>query len=185
MDIENYTIENHIHRFAVWTAARAASTSRLSNAEVLFIIDKINLREEINMLCNSTDLNDMKYRIWLREQVKKICEIVSISDWIKFKKDKFCFGLGAKIISIYIKTVEIIPTRGLSLLSRVAHPPIDSVLLKNINKKYNLNLDTAWSTFSWETYETVIDQVFEKYGSNPKWKIEVDWELLKSGDKNS
>jgi hypothetical protein len=65
------------------------------------------------MLRNSTDLNDMKYCIWLHEQVKKICEIGSISDWIKFKMDKFFFGLGAKIISIYVKTVEIIPTRGL------------------------------------------------------------------------
>ena len=38
MDIKDYNIDEHIHRFAVWTAARAASRGRLKNTEVEYLI---------------------------------------------------------------------------------------------------------------------------------------------------
>lgn len=85
--------------------------------------------------------------------------------------------MAAKIISIYIKTVEVIPTHGLSLLSNIAYPPIGGILLKVLNSKHKLKLKVNWSTFTWEQYADVIDGLNRLYPFIPRWKIEILWKI--------
>lgn len=72
MDIDDYTIDEHIHRFAVWTAARAASRGRLKNTEVENVIDQCRLKEKVCEIRQDSTLNDLSYRKWLKEE----CEIM-------------------------------------------------------------------------------------------------------------
>lgn len=76
MDINTYSIDEHTHRFAVWTAARAASRSRLKNTEVQLLIDQSCLREQVQKLRLKADLTEMYYRNWIKEIGEKICQLV-------------------------------------------------------------------------------------------------------------
>ena len=182
MKITDYSIDEHTHRFAIWTAARAASRSRLKNTEVEFLICASNLKQEVERLRELSALNEIIYKNWIKVTGEKICAIVQAQVWSNFKLRTFHFGLAAKIISIYIKTVEVIPTKGLSLLSQIAYPPIDGILLKNLNTKHSLKLKVNWSTFEWEQYSNLIDELNKLYPSTPKWKIEVLWKISNEED---
>jgi hypothetical protein len=170
-----YNIEEHIHRYAVWTAARAASKSRLKNSEVDIIVNTAGLREAVGELQKNTALTEPIYRQWLKKKGEEIIAVVNERNWSEFKTKQFSFGLAAKIISIYIKTAVVLPTNGNSPLAVIAHPPIDSILLKNINKHHHLKLETNWSTFDWMRYVNMIDKVLALYPNQPYWRIEDAW----------
>lgn len=170
-----YCIAEHIHRYAVWTAARAASKSRLKNSEIDFIINQVGLREAVNELAKDNNVTEQVYRSWLRLKGEEIISVVKEKNWSDFKTKQFSFGLAAKIIAIYIKTAVVLPTNGNSSLAKVAHPPIDSILLKSMNTKHQLKLETNWSTFKWERYEKMIDEVLVFFPAQPYWMIEDAW----------
>ncbi len=184
-----YNIDEHIHRFGVWTAARAASKSRLSNSEVAELIDTIRLRKKVEDLGKSNSLSVGFYHEWIKETGNTMLKTVSETEYKKtkkenFKNDNFTFGLAAKIISIYIKTVEVVPSKGESPLSHIAYPPIDSILLKSINTVYGLNLRHQWSTFDWERYEKTMLMIRQLFPDLPMWKIEINWNVGEAKDDN-
>ena len=107
MITDDYSIEEHLHRFGVWTAARAASKCRLSNAEISNLIEGVGLREEVETLRSIGTLTEPTYRNWIREIGNKMIEEVRNTTYPptkkeNFKIDNFTFGIAAKIISIYI-----------------------------------------------------------------------------------
>lgn len=175
MNIQLYSLEEHVHRYAVWTAARAASKSRLKNSEIEYLINASGLRADVEELRIFQELTETYYRSWLRQKGEEIVTLVAGKNWSDFKTKQFKFGLAAKIISIYIKTTEVLPTKGLSLLAQIAHPPIDSILLKNINKTHKLKIKTNWSTFTWLDYEEMIERLFDIYPQPPYWMVESEW----------
>jgi hypothetical protein len=93
----------------------------------------------------------------------------------KFKENlcrKISFGIAAKVVSIYVKTAEIIPTSGRSAISKVAIPPIDSYLLKGVQIKTK-----PWSTLGKEEYMNLVNELEEKNEGRPFWTIEYYWNL--------
>ena len=58
---KDYTIEEHVHRYACWTAARAASISRFSNNEISQFISQSGLRNELDKI-NKEAITREKYR---------------------------------------------------------------------------------------------------------------------------
>jgi hypothetical protein len=82
------------------------------------------------------------------------------------------FGIAGKVVSIYVKTAEILPTGGLSPISKVAIPPIDSYLLKGLQIKTK-----AWSTLGKEEYMQLVNKLEEKNEGRPFWTIEYYWNL--------
>jgi hypothetical protein len=172
---KNFSIEEHIHRFGVWTAARAASKSLLSNLEIENLLEAIKLKDKISALRECGDLNHTSYSIWLKDCCDELIEAVNASECVTLKKKRFSHGLAAKVISIYIKTVEVIPTKGASTLSAVAFPPIDSILLRNINSKYNKKLNIRWSKFGWPEYTLTIQALQQINGDRPMWQLESEW----------
>ena len=177
MTVDEYSIDEHMHRFAVWTAARAASRSRLKNSEVDYLIRASSLRDDIDKLRTNVDLTEPEYRSWLKNKGEEIVKLAHEKNWSDFKTKTFKFGLAAKIISIYIKTVEVLPTMGLSLLARVVHPPIDGILLRSISSTSVGKMKANWSTFEWPEYENTINRILIKYHSVPGWKIEHCWKV--------
>jgi len=175
--MKNYTIEEHTHRFAVWTSARAASKSRLKNSEVQNLMESIKLRQRVEMLRNEPLLNDEYYHNWIFELGTKLVIDAKLIAETDFKRDQFTFGVAAKIISIYIKTAEVLPTCGKSNLSAIAYPPIDGILIRNFNAANNMSLRTAWSKFEWEDYKQVILAIRDRYPGVPMWQVESLWAI--------
>lgn len=173
MDI--YTIEEHTHRFACWAAARAASISMFTNKEIAQIIHHVALKEELNELLSAKSITHDDYYNWFIKITDKVESTMSQTKRMKNErllKRNISFGIAAKVVSIYVKTCEIIPKAGKSLLSQVAFPPVDSILLK----KMGFN-DIAWSTFNKETYLNVIRVIWQKTQGQPFWKIETNWSV--------
>jgi len=63
---------------------------------------------------------------------------------INNQKRKREFGIAAKILSIYIKTAEVIPSMRGSKISKVAFPPIDRYLLSGLKSEIKIK-NISWS----------------------------------------
>lgn len=103
-----YTIQEHTHRYAVWASARAANKNLLSK-EISIIIEKLQPRNEVEKLKFQKNLTKLDYDNWLEKKGEEFIRIVKESSFYDSKKVRVSFGLAAKAISIYIKTVEVIP----------------------------------------------------------------------------
>ena len=185
IDFSKYTIEEHLHRYACWTAARAASTSRFSNDEVAGFLLDCNLRENLEKLRIDGTVTHKDYRAWFVKQVESLLHCFGQYENPKikgiFRKTKF--GIAAKMVSIYIKTVEVMPSKGTSNISMVAFPPIDSILLKKLVSEKEIDiLNTAWSGMEETEFMEVIEKLKNIMGDQPFWKLEYFWNLNKKGN---
>ncbi|MDQ6608423.1 MAG: hypothetical protein M3Y85_01215 [Bacteroidota bacterium] len=178
MNIADYTIDEHTHRFGLWTAARAASTSRFSNSEVAKFIGDCQLKESLEELGNSQDIDHKEYRDWFIKKANSILECMNNYENEKDKKRKKEFGVAAKIVSIYVKTVEVIPAKGMSKISIVAFPPIDRYLLLGLIKKLPIE-DISWSKMDEKKFMALVDQLKSFMGEKPFWMLECHWDLNK------
>jgi hypothetical protein len=95
------------------------------------------------------------------------------------KPEQITYGRIAKIIAIYIKTVYVSQAPH-AALSKVAHPPIDGILLKEVKEKnpghkYPPKLGSRWSTFDKEKYQQALGYLRKVNGDKAFWEIEVFW----------
>jgi len=67
--IENYSIDEHIHSYACWTAARAASVSRFSNKEIGHFIEEIDLRNKLEEI-SKQQITSSNYKEWFIQQLE-------------------------------------------------------------------------------------------------------------------
>lgn len=161
-----YTIEDHIHRFAVWTSARAIQRAFTTTSNIETAINISELRNEVIEFSK----NSVDYDSWH----KNIC-----TELIKaFKRLSIAcsFGRAAKLVAIYVKTTVVIRDGGTSEFSKVAHPPLDRILLLNLHKKnksLQLNKET-WTKWDDEKYYSVI-QKLRQFNYDYFWKLEADW----------
>lgn len=173
---KNYAIEEHVHKYACWTAARAASTSRFSNVEIYQFIIQTGLKGALEELRLRKEMNHLIYRKWFVEEVRKLLKSFGEYENLENKKRIKEFGIAAKIVSIYVKTAEILPTNGNSEISKFAFPPIDRFLLSSLKKKLNLK-NINWSNMEEVEYMDLVEVLKESMGNDPFWKLEVDWDL--------
>ena len=167
LEMQNYTINEHIHKYAVWTAARAvqrgfkgATTERISKA-----IDSALLKDKF-LLANDE---------WNDDSFKK-----AHNDAIKILKDKLncTYGRAAKIIAIYIKTSVILPNKGKCSLSKVAYPPIDDILLSSLKKIGIIESYERWTKIDdkeGDSFFDIISKIREEVRDKPLWQIEFYW----------
>jgi hypothetical protein len=180
MDIP-YTHEEHLHRFACWTAARAAQrgwggggTTAITTA-----LEETGFREKLEKLHLSPPSTE-EFDSWHADRVWELTEalISHLTD-----PGKNIYGRIAKVIAIYIKTVYVSQYPH-SALSKVAHPPIDGILLrevkdKNRTYKYPPKLGFHWSTFDAAAYQKALGYLREVNGDKAFWEIEVFWKAAK------
>ncbi|MBL0140312.1 MAG: hypothetical protein IPP86_17580 [Bacteroidetes bacterium] len=164
---DNYSFAEHVHRFAVWTAARAVQRNFTTTENIRKAIEQTELQNFFfRKVINSPEQFDKFH--------EKTCDkLISV-----FKKQGIdaSYGRAAKIVAIYIKTAIVIPERGKSKLSKIAHPPIDRILLQNLDSKYpELKLKSRrWTSLDKDEYFKLIKKFREDFG-DCFWKIEENW----------
>ena len=170
-----YEITEHIHRFAVWTAARAVQRNFTTTANIKAVIEKTQLK---NLIENPEIAHD-DYDKFHDACAKKI---IRLFEKIKDKNGNqlvASYGIAAKIIAIYIKTAVIIPNKGKKELSKVAHPPIDRILLTKLKEKKYLDIkNLSWTKFDRKQYleiMRIINKIKTKKNLKTFWEIEVNW----------
>lgn len=93
------------------------------------------------------------------------------------------YGRIAKLIAIYIKSMIVNGPGHESALADVAHPPIDSYLLKELAKRTDVK-DAAkkklWRNVTWTTlkdfeYYALIDTLKVLNDAKPFWMLEKYW----------
>jgi hypothetical protein len=175
-----YTHEEHLHRFACWTAARAAqrgwkgaTTKAISDA-----LEETHFSEKLLELFKA-EPDARTFDVWHTSRVKELRKVFLAQ---KLEPEPVTYGRIAKIIAIYIKTVYIsnCPT---SSLAQVAHPPIDAILLRNVKAHLKENVDFTyptklgfhWTKFDQLTYSQAVEFLRKVNGELPFWAVEVFW----------
>ncbi len=192
METENikYNFKDHCNRYACWTAARAGSVSRFSNAEISKFVKQINLQEEVEEFKTTNNISHEVYKNWFLKKVMELEELMrpykkEVAEEPK-KLRNISFGIAAKVISIYVKTYEIIPSQGKSLLSKFAFPPIDSFLLERLKDKSIPGIDkTNWSKFKKEEYIQLIEKLRVFMVDQPFWMLEENWDINKPNNQTA
>jgi len=172
-----YTINDHKHNFAIWTSARAVQRNFTTTKIIGNAINNSNLQEEVIELIKS-NVTSEKFDKWHNIIAERLIANFPMQDG----KPNNLYGRVAKIIAIYIKTYHIFenPT---SSLSKVAHPPIDRILLSNLfnkNKAWKIfNVQkTAWTNIDRNKYFEIIDALRNIQSENNFeyfWMVEYFW----------
>lgn len=166
-----YTIQEHIHNYSIWTAARASQRG-LKNFKIKTlktILEKIDFKVKVEKYLK-TDINNINFEVFH----KKIAnEIIKSGSNLNIK---ITYGRASKVISIYLKTAIIIPNNGKGKASGLIHAPIDSILLKALSKEYKIPSwkKLTWTKFSENEYWDLIKDL-EKNNLPINWKLEQFW----------
>ncbi|HMQ46597.1 MAG TPA: hypothetical protein PKA00_03645 [Saprospiraceae bacterium] len=170
--IEAYDIQKHIHHYAVWTAARASQRGFTKTEHIQAAIDATDLSAlamgELSEIKESKDFDHYH---------KKVC--ASLKAYFSENNLPFCsYGRVAKIVAIYLKTAVVLPTHGKGPLAAMIHPPIDSILLKNLHrqpayKQYKLN-QYRWTALQEQEY-WALWEILKSIQKPPYWQLERYW----------
>ena len=168
-------MKNTLHRFAVWTAARAATRGMKGGTtqNVEKVISDSDLQSFLEI--ENTDNEILSFQRYLTNH-DKYC--VKIINYFKDIGITCTYGRAAKIIAIYIKT-RILNTEDHRLMN-FAFPPIDSILLERLaNKFHELNdlKKFKWTQLDSTEYEKIIKRINAWCIKNKKkmWEIEDYW----------
>jgi len=169
----DYDAAEHIHRYAVWTAARA-QRAFLTNELINDAINKVRLKEECQDLKNWNTITVSEFDNW---HSRKCNELVNILKFIK--SGEVYFGRSAKIVNIYLKTSVVIGGCATDCsLTNIIHPPIDKILLTNLISKDKISgkyLKVAWTKMGEEIYKEIIKEIREEFPA--LWKVEEYWNI--------
>ena len=191
LNTDVYSHSEHIFRFAAWSASTAARSSPKCRFSV-----KIG-----NKILLDSDLYKYSYGFnYLPEpnefdiEHKKLCnKIIQTSKKYlpKKKSEKFSYGIAAKLLNCYFKSIYLIQFQ--SSLDKTTqskvdaiHPPIDRILLTELSKKdiikervkfWREKANYGWSKFKEQDYDEVIKEIKEiqKEKNEPLWMIENAW----------
>lgn len=185
--IEDYTLEEHQHRFAVWAASSAAGARQKGHSidKVMCWFAEANL-DELLKAQNKIDF-DSRHRELRTSIVRKL---------------KYKHGRAAKILNVYLKAQFSIIMLKNCRIEQYLHPPLDRLLLKSMKHKYKDKYDLyeknfpkdrskernkialSWSKFSCKQYEAAIKFVRDCVKEEPLWKIEYLWDGSQGISKN-
>lgn len=165
-----YSINEHLHRFGIWAAARAAqrSVQNFKIKNLYHVLEQIQIKKLINNYSTS-DINDDTFKSFHI----KVCNLIINNNYFLVS-----YGRAAKILSIYLKITVVSFDRGESDFSNIIHSPIDSILLKKLSRIASVK---AWSKINWteltqDQYWNLINEfVAKELPTN--WRLEEYWDL--------
>lgn len=162
-----YTFTDHLHNFAVWTAARAVQRNFTNTKNIKAAIEQTGLKELIDYKENLTIEQFDEFHRETSQKILKFLLALGIS---------VSYGQASKIIAIYIKTSIVIRDSGLSNISKIAHPPIDNIILTRLNKKNpELHLNgIRWTQLDESQYFDMINKL-RTLNLNYFWELEKFW----------
>jgi hypothetical protein len=178
----NYGLDQHKHNFSVWAAARAAQRGlRGGTVENLKdAIESCGLRAFLEDPA-SLDINKKDFRSyhqgWCRKIIARLAE-KGISE--------ASFGRAAKLVAVYIKSRIVIGKDATCPLAKIAHPPIDDVLLQNIARSEDIRSphQSKWKSVRWtkldegQYYELVAQLSACLREDEPLWTLERYWTVI-------
>ncbi|MGO9022013.1 MAG: hypothetical protein ACLQVJ_27055 [Syntrophobacteraceae bacterium] len=182
----SYDIFAHRHNFAVWAAARAvqrrwkgATTPVLIKAiEYCEVKEFIKLNKEHSI---SYDDFEQYHRLWCREIQKSIDTAITGAT----------YGRAAKLLAVYLKAMVIAAGAENTNLGYLIHPPIDSILLKNIREcktfQFTLTelkkLKWKWTKINESEYDSLMSLLRQCLSKEqPFWMLEEYWDPRREKD---
>lgn len=163
-----YSFEQHVHNYAVWTAARAVQRKFTTTANIKWAIEQTTLRSfAAHNDINSAEQYDELHKCWAENLIHAFSNI-GVQDCT--------YGRAAKVISIYLKTSVLLCNRASCRASQLIHPPIDSILLKRIASKSGLKdlSQIRWTHLSKLEYWSLVKRLKDHFGSFD-WRLEEYW----------
>ncbi|SRR6266542_4829373 len=168
IEINSYDFQEHLHRYAVWTAARA-QRAFLNNAHISKAIEKVNLKQEAFSLPHN--YKNEEFDKWHSQKTIELQRQLQV-----FSKIDMPFSRAAKVLNVYLKTTLVIPncSSGSSLVNAI-HPPIDRILLNCLIENEFLFQEhfTAWTKMNESQYKKIIEMLRKNFTS--LWKAECCW----------
>jgi hypothetical protein len=168
-----YTFKDHLHNYAVWTAARAVQRKFTNTSNIKSAIEATRLRDFVSS--NNDEMSANQFDAFHRETAKMMIDFL---DDIKVRAS---YGQAAKIIAIYLKTSIIIKDSGAGNISKIAHPPIDNILLTRLRINFPdlVDPEIKWTQLDESRYFQLINKLrslnFEFF-----WEIEKYWSPVQS-----
>ena len=165
-----YTFEQHIHNYAVWTAARASQRGFTTTRKIKTAIESTSLQQFVK---KSPNVNSSKFESLHRQWAKEL--MVSLKKQ-KVNSTLITYGRVAKIIAIYLKTSVIIRDNASKKLCSIIHPPIDFIFLKNISKQSALKdlKNHKWTKLNEKQYWDICNRIKNEFNYF-NWRLEEYW----------
>ena len=173
-----YTLTEHRHRFAVWAAARAAqrgwtSTERLAAALEASGASALVRGSPTNWPATAGAF-DAAQREWAH----------ALLDHLAASGVHGTYGRAAKLLAIYLKATIVLAGHADSPFGRVLHPPLDSILLRNLAAdtrfpaaRRSLWRQTSWTRLDEQRYFELIDTLRATRLDQPAfWMVERYWQ---------
>ena len=188
MDIRAYTLHEHSFRFAGWCAATAAGRSpncRFTIETGMKILSISGVKEKFQTWDDLPDTENEfdELHKYLTNQIIQAAHSSGIK--LKGKKQRFTYGIGAKLLNCYLKPIYLAShqntlPQSLSKKAALIHPPVDRILLKNCQKferQHFKDLENiSWSTFTKTQYFFTINLIRKFLNNRPLWHIEYYWD---------
>ncbi len=164
--VQPYSIEIATERFLLWAACRAAQagSARATRREFIPALRSCGVMEWLKEPANhlSTDsVYDVEFDKW----VTKVQRHVRLHARKHVK-----YGVGAKLVSTYVKGTFLLGTFRGTILEKHVMPPLDSILLKG------LGLSHKWQQLTRAQFKRLIVRLRELPGYEAKWELERDWD---------
>lgn len=163
-----YDLNEHKHRYAIWTAARAVQRSFTTTTKISYVINSINLRafaESVSSLKNQSQFDFLQ---------KKWCHLI-INEFDKLQVPT-TYGQASKIVAVYLKTSVIINSNGSEDYLKFIHPPIDRIIVKNLPDISNLKelKRLNWTKIDEQSYWDMVARIREQL-KHFDWRLEMLW----------
>ena len=174
-----YNFFKHRHNFAVWAAARATQRGFTTVGVLRKAIERSGLPKFVQDHADSV-IDAATFAARHSEICNSIMESLTNS---VAQKEKVTYGRAAKLVAIYVKSMVVVGPYSQSALARVAHPPIDRIILQNLSQEESLPNDvrmefrrTNWTTLNQIKYVELIDLIKEHVPDlDPFWRLERHW----------
>lgn len=163
-----YSFEQHVHNYAIWTAARAVQRNFTTTANIARAIEQTTMRA----FATSNDISTEEQYATLHESWAETL----ILAFLRMGAPNCSYGRAAKIISIYLKTSVVLCTRASCRASGLIHPPIDYILLKQLSLQSDLRdlAQIKWTQLSKMDYWNLVERLKAHFGTFD-WRLEEYW----------
>jgi hypothetical protein len=169
--MSTYSFNEHRHRYAVWTAARAVQRNFTTTVAIKKALESSDIRAFMEA--------EKEYSNSEFDEFHIVCADKIIDSFESQGIENVSYGRAAKIIAIYLKTSVVLCSKATCQKSKVIHPPIDRILLQNLSKAMPGLEELAkinWTTLKSEKYWQIVELVRLRTGSF-NWQLEAFWHV--------
>lgn len=176
IDMSEYSLLDHRHRYAMWTSCRAVQRNFLKSRYIVEAIESAQLKEFVEFrLKNISSFEEYdNIHVLLCENIIKILS--------KYHGES-SYGRAAKVLAIYLKTSIGFDKDYLEVINFV-HPPIDRIPLQNFAKKvrtenkdlYKFLKEILWTKMDKSEYFKLVNEIRSHLGKF-NWELEEFWDI--------